>query len=194
MRRRTSAKLAILVALGICSSLTTSLVIDLGHPTKAAQVPNDHSVTTVQMATNAPAAALNAMQNGGARIPTVASFRMRGMDVAMVGDVVRVSAAVWGVDNRPSVSYIWTLRVYDTNGTAVLEQHYDKQVFSPPVGQEMTPTFDDAFQLAPGRYKVSLTLYELSRAFGVEKLKASDAKTAVPQRLVSANRDITVGL
>lgn len=192
--RQTFLKLGMVVALGVCTSLVTSVLINLSRSTKAGQLPPQspkakaEAKVLVREGIRPPVQ--NAPPNNRLALKTLATFMLRDISISTNGPVVKVSAGLSFFDARPNIFYVWSLHAYTEDKMVVFERFYDKQIFGPPPnGEQANPTFDDAFELAPGKYSVVLSLYEISPRFGLANLKDKNAER---QRVWSGGQDITV--
>lgn len=183
MRHSTFFGLTAMIGLGVCTWLLTSFVVGVMYPAKSVR-----AAQVVQAAQDNPARIFEQVkavpndpnplpaQPKGVHAPTsVANFHLHRMSATVRGNVVRVSAAVALFDRRPNVSYVWVLRAYDPQKNIVFERYYDDQVFRINPGLDVDPTFDDAFPLGPGSFRVTLSLYELFPGSGLPRLKADRA-------------------
>ena len=160
MRFPTVAKVAILIALGVCSSLVTSRIIAQTRET----------ITKGKEGKGAKRAAANANSNQF----IVASVALGKMDVTARDGKVSVSAGVTARDSRQTYSYLWNVLITDIDMThTIVNINYDRQLFSLQPGKSYQPTFNDKFSLEPGNYRVELRLFQVDANTNLQSLMNS---------------------
>lgn len=109
------------------------------------------------------------------------------------GRQVVVSANFPILERPPHATFLWALCVYD--GTTkpkmakmLSEHYYLNQLFQLPEDQvEMSPTFSETFPLAPGVYRVHVSLYRLPANFDLTSLRTTE-----PMRFFYGSKRIVV--
>jgi hypothetical protein len=178
--KRLSWVMAFSIPLGITLAVAAKLWV--GHSAKlhAAQlqaVPppkwglHTHKLTPAEIAQR---------QKGGMRgIPATTGQSGMGypkLSVDTVGHKVNINAQVQIWDVTGNNRYVWLLRVYPggvtrTPKNLLQEHHYFEQVFTPPVGETVNPTFNESLELPNGSYRVEVTTYCVPPDFRLDKIE-----------------------
>lgn len=200
MRPAAKLKIAFLIFLAIGTSLVTSAILGQTRPQKRnqaaagkavriAKANNDTqpqgSVTAASLHNNNPVG-LDPQQGNPSEVEEpVASFRMRSMSISTDGNTVTVAASGSLRDSRPDVAYFWSLRVFDIsdNPQVISKKHYLNQSFHAPINFfnvplgfdviprfEAAPEFADTIKLAPGKYRIEVTLSAVPTKFDTKTL------------------------
>lgn len=193
MKLSTGTKVAILVALGACSSaVTRAILAQSGKREVGAQNPTGqnvaHRLTRVQVP-RAAAAANNGPAPEHQFVTSSGTFD--GMSVVPTRDGIAVSAAVTLFDRASKNSYAWTISIRDANGKEVRGLNYDRQVFRLASPEPKTFTFNDSFQVAPGSYTVQLKLWTPRAGLNIAALRAEG--TRHPDNILGGSQKVIVG-
>ena len=154
--------------------LTTSLVKGSHFlAAKPAGDPPKVSVTT----TAVPAGQVVAVQPK--RFPGfISSAGMSDCKVSSDGTLIRVQANVYLNSIRTQDSYMWMVRIVesDEKHKEVYRKIYDDQIFPLGVEGEASPTFDDTFDipLPAGKYIVETSVYTIKPGIGMDGLNDPD--------------------
>lgn len=128
--------------------------------------------------------------------PSLRRMHFRQMDVVTVGQRVAVTGAAEVYETVPGNLYVWLLRIYsgDDQKPLLKEHHYANRAVIVPQGVDtMSPTFEDAFELPPGVYKVELTIYCVAPGFPFDKLQYGEEMRKATLTKLSRFRKITIG-
>lgn len=125
---------------------------------------------------------------------------LRGMDfpkmlVIVNGGLVNVEASAIVHDKVPGNSYVWSIRVYQSQGKKELvrEHHYTEFTRHLEEGETTgNPTFQDSLRLPPGNYMVELSLYATAPDFDFQRLKPNQNIKALALTRVSRTRKIVI--
>ena len=120
----------------------------------------------------------------------VASVSFTKTNATVVGRDIQVTAAVHMFERRPTMRYLWAVRVW--NGVGVkkarfVDRLYKDQIFAIPLGEEANPTFADTVRMLPGEYLVEITLYVVPIDFDLTLLQhpAEDHQHRVASRYMN---------
>jgi len=85
---------------------------------------------------------------------------------------VNVSLTSRLIETNPTVSYLWSLRVFDGSREPKLisEHYYNDQVFKIPLRERTRPTFRESLTLRPGAYRIQVNLHRIRSGFDLAKL------------------------
>jgi hypothetical protein len=180
-------KLMLLVLLAVASSLATSALIAQVRrsrpgsraPVRVIRSPGEPGVEIISREGPADPAQLEALAHANAvRVPgptSIMEVASRGFDVRIDGHHVLVSAAAEIYERQGgSHRHVWALRVFAIEGEPgklserpFRSRYYHEQAFTLPAGPaaRMHPTFAEALELPPGRYRVAVTLHSLQPDF-----------------------------
>ncbi|AGA25016.1 hypothetical protein [Singulisphaera acidiphila] len=178
MRLSVWYKVAVLVILGVSTSLFTSSLL---RQSKARVVTSK-----------------NASKSGLTFTPfTVdAQSQLQSVEVQANKNHVTVKGSAVLYDKRPSSRYLWSLLVKSkATNEVVLQNQYDHQIFAVEPNVPNNPTFREDLMLDPGLYQVELRLYRVTAKTDLRKLR-EDAKhdkiVGHPQLVVAGTRAISV--
>lgn len=181
MRRSLVGKLAFLALLAFVTSVVTKEVIigaqaPAGNPAQplapAEDLPKSTVVTTKAVSAKDPAPKVHDYDNFTPHPSQTGHCAMREMKVWATGTVVHVLAKAFIFDKRPNISYVWELRVYQLPGEALLSsKFYDHQMFKIFEPHVLQPTFEEAFELPPGKYNIAVLAHGLPEGSGVARLQ-----------------------
>jgi hypothetical protein len=162
MRVRLALKATLIVALGVTSSVATSMVLSRArraHAASARQRPVSGSRITEQGVNGPPAAVAPGRRN------VVAGATMHLADATVQGNSVHIAAMGHIRDTQPNVVYLWGVRVLDLKDRhkVLFEKLYKDQIFSMPEQQERPVTFEDVIQvpLPRGTYLLDVAVYHV---------------------------------
>lgn len=124
--------------------------------------------------------------------PMVSSTKLETFEVAAANRQVSVAARVSIEESLQNPAFMWSLRVYSgpPERKPLSRRDYREQIFRAAHGVEATPTFQETFELAPGRYVIRLTLHRMPENFDLAKLK--DERTDRSTYAVSAVKEILI--
>ncbi len=166
MRRSTIAKFAVVLLLGVGSSVLTSALLSRQHRARA----SDIGTVTGSISPRVPGAPAPVRNPG--RDTSFASGAMRQYSVQVDGKTVFVSAEAYIRDTRPNVRYVWSVRVSDVKDSSkvLFQKLYDTQVFSLPEEREAVPTFNDVIKLPlpSGTYHLEVAPYMVTPVDGLD--------------------------
>ena len=165
MRSRRFAMLAVLVGLGLASSLLTSQVIAQRKPGGGTSGPTQAVTSMRGLMTKSH----HVPGQAGKGIPVIpnAHFTFGKMTATPADGQVTIDGEVTLQDSRGPTPFIWAVLVHDQDGSVLSEQDYRDQVFSIQSKEPINPTFHDVIPLQPGIYEVELRLYQFSYRPGV---------------------------
>lgn len=151
--------------------LVTSAVMARGKRKMVARIPPVYTGTT------------NANARG--KIPPViakqptSSAWMHKVQVALVPNGIQIHAEVSIQETRPQARFVWVVRLLEPATKKILsEKRYDHQVFTVPIGDEQTFTFNDVIPAPNGRYIVEAGIHEI-HATGLQRRAAGRGKITV---------------
>jgi hypothetical protein len=123
----------------------------------------------------------------------VNSANIESIEVLSDGPAVGVSVGARIIETQDMI-YVWSLRVHNQAGAKpklISERYYREQVFKVTPGEFSHPTFNERFELAPGVYKVVVSLHRVPLNFDLAKLGPPETKPP-GTILISGSRKITV--
>lgn len=193
MKARLISRVAVLVALGIASSLLTSTLVaqrKQGQTYSASMKPVPGAATKFRKDQGPAPAPV------GISVPVKfdAHFTFNKMTVEPAPGQVAVDAQVTLQDSRGPTPFMWAVVVMDEGGKKRLsEMNYVNQIFSIQSKEPIKPTFKDVVQLQPGTYKIQVRLYEFSRDVGVMFPDGEfDLSALTPQGCISHSEIVTI--
>lgn len=132
----------------------------------AAQLPGRSTFTVRQRdPVDGPPAAPAARPDLTRAIPATipASYTKKSFRVESQGWDVVIDAALNMRDTIEGTRYFWALRVYDQDWDGILlaQRLYLDQTFTVPVEEGLNPTFNEHVRLAPGQYRVLVSVHRL---------------------------------
>ncbi len=199
MRFANVGKFAVLATVALCAAWVTSRVVGQTRNSKKKQVPTKtvsrpavdavasgpepKSVVEFFKPTSPIAEQARKIElDRAARelvIPEslVSSGGMDGaLHVTAVDGNVNVSLASSLIEADPTISYLWSLRVFDDsrNRKMLSEHYYESEMFKIALRQQTSQTFRESFALAPGAYRVQVNLHRIPDGFDLSKLADKD--------------------
>jgi len=199
MRFANFRKLTVLVAVSLCTAWVTSRVVGQSRNSKRKQAQSQTAskpvLDTAAIASQPKSVAeffkpmspiaeqARALEAGPAAnslvLPDtfVSSGGVDGvLHVTAEDGEVNVSLASRLIESNPTISFLWSLRVFDDsrNPRLLSEHYYEGQMFKVALRQQTSQTFRESFALAPGAYKVQVTLHRLPDGFDLTKLRDKD--------------------
>ncbi|GAC1473213.1 MAG: hypothetical protein NVSMB9_21440 [Isosphaeraceae bacterium] len=179
MLRRDIRRALVAALAGVVSSVTTSSIL--------AQYPKAQLTGKTETGVAAHRAVA-----GGLTVAPVASFRLPGMEVTPVDGGVEVTGLASIQETRPGVIYLWTLRVFKNQGAEVLvlNRPYTWQTFAVGESGELSANFQDKLDLAPGEYRIELSLSDLPANYDTARLQSE--KVANLFRVIFRSKQVTV--
>jgi len=174
MRLSTVGKLLSLAALSIVTCLATSKILaQVRTDDKAAPAPVPLSIRMDPPDPNRLPPVVLPGNNGNPLKHF--EFDTTKANIGADGHNVHINAQVHLHDDRPDLSYLWSVRLYNApddpkDMNLLSERFYKNQVFTVPVSTDADPTFDEAIAVDPGVYYVQICFYALPNAGEVEKL------------------------
>ena len=198
MKVATWAKVAMLVVLGVCSSLITSSILAQSRKSQPSRL-NAKGGGRIEVfkrsrGDSAQAKAPSLVERAVPEGHLVASAQFDVMDVEAVDGGIAVSAKIVLQDRRPTWSYVWTLSVRDSSDKEVVGANYNHQVFSMPSGEAKSVTFNETVPVKPGEYAVELRLWHARPDADLTSLRAvRDLSRAHPELTLAKRKRIVIG-
>ncbi len=120
------------------------------------------------------------------------SMEFSSLQVAVENKVITIDGQVHVYDTVPNVLYVWSVRVYQAL-KVLKEHHYSDQAAWLVEGKGvMQPQFHDQFPMAPGSYRVELSLYAVPQGFRFDTLKFGENFKLKVLSKVSRSKNITI--
>ncbi len=95
-----------------------------------------------------------------ARNSTVSYHSLDELNAQFDGGTLNVFARVSLYETRPEFRYRWSLNVYHKEtGRKLVARSYNKQIFSLPLGEISSPTFQEQVRIARDTYEVEIVVH-----------------------------------
>jgi hypothetical protein len=164
---RVAAPAAILAAAAAVSMALAGRPAAHAQPRDGRQAPR--GLTTERIA---PEEAARRIAEAGPPPAMLRSMTFGRMAATVVGRQVVVEGAADVSESVAGNAYYWLLRVYEAGGKKALldERHYTDGALVAEQPGHLHHQFADAIELAPGKYKIELTIYAAPQGFAAGKL------------------------
>lgn len=169
----------ILALLAVASSRATIAIMAAYKPAVPTQVvgPVLHKVSETR-STKPVARAADA--------PRDFDYEMKVLEYSVTpqGAKVAIKAKLSIIDRRQqNHPFMWSVFCKNLKTGLEFETKYDQQIFVPPAGELVLPSFSDVIELEAGRYQVTCRFYEIQPGTDVSVVDTKDARHFFPNDL-----------